>query len=86
MLIDTFLSSYHQLTRKKKHRKDVSSVRKKRRGRKADINVKPVQAIRDFAQLLALKFFTQLLSKLAYIKRVAPIFKTLFIENILESN
>ena len=57
-----------------------------RRGRKADVNVKPVQIIRDFTQLLALKFFTKLLSKLAYIKRGEPIFKTLFIENILESN
>ena len=83
MLVDTFLSLYHQLTRKKNHRKDVSSVRKKRRERKADINVKPVEAIRDFAQLLALKFFTQLLNKLAYIKQVVHIFKTLFIENIL---
>ena len=64
----------------------MSSVRKKRRRRKADINVKPVQTTRDFAQLFALKFFTQLLSKLAYIKRVVPIFKTLFFENILESN
>ena len=86
MLVDTFLSLYHQLTRKKNHRKDVSSVRKKRRGGKADINVKPVQIIRDFAQLHALKFSTQLLSELAYIKRVASIFKTLFIENIFESN
>ena len=64
----------------------MSSVRKKRRGRKADINVKPVQTIRDFAQFLALKSFTQLSSKLAYIKRVVPIFKTLFIEKILHSN
>ena len=64
----------------------MSSVRKKRRVRKADITVKPVQTIWDFAQLLALKFSTQLLSKLAFMKRVVPIFKTLFIENILESN
>ena len=49
--------------RKKNHRKDVSSVRKKRRVRKANITVKPAQNIWDFAQLLALKFFTQLLSK-----------------------
>ena len=67
-LVDTFLSLYHQLTRKKKHRKDVLSVQKKRRGKKEDVNVKPVQSIQDFVQLLPLKFFTQLLSKLAYIK------------------
>ena len=85
MLVDTFLSLYHQLTRKKNHGKDVLSVQKKRR-RKADINVKPVQTIQDFALLLALKFFTQLLSKLMYVKQVVPIFKTLFIENILESS
>ena len=64
----------------------MSSVRKKRRGRKGDVNIEPVQTIRDFAQVLASKFFTQLLSKLAYIKRVEPIFKTFFIEDILESN
>ena len=58
-----FLSLYQQLSRKKNHRKDMSSTQKKRRGRKADINVKPIQTIWDFAQLLALKFFTQLLSK-----------------------
>ena len=67
MLVDTFLSLYYQLTRKKNHRKDALSVQKKR-GRKEDVNVKPVQTIQDFVQLLALKFFTQLLSKLAYIK------------------
>ena len=64
----------------------MSSVRSERRGGKADINVKPVETIRDFSQLLALTFLTQLLSILAYIKRVTPIFKNLFIENIIESN
>ena len=63
----------------------MSPVRSERRGVKADINVKPVQTIRDYSQLLALTFLTQLLSILAYIKRVTPIFKTLFIENMLES-
>ena len=74
------------MARKKNHRKDVSYVRKKRRGRKTDINVKLVLTIRGFAQLLPLKFFTQFLSKLAYIKRVAAVFKTLFTEIFLRTS
>ena len=81
-----FLELLPPTDKKEKTQKRCVICTKEKKRKESRYQCKTCSNCPGVAQILALKFFIQLLSKLAYIKRVVPIFKTLFIENILESN